>query len=189
MDFRKFFFKLRSYTPIPLLVCLLATADPHLPSFLYGLGLIFSGELFRLWAVAHAGGSTRTRKVGAPEFVTSGPFAHTRNPLYIANTVIYVGITFLAGGKPLWIAIALGFSILQYSLIVSLEEETLKRLFTAEYRLYCRGVPRWRPRITPWEWRLPKSPDWKDAWRNEKHTRLNIVAAILVFAALALFIP
>jgi protein-S-isoprenylcysteine O-methyltransferase Ste14 len=168
------------------LILLLASADPHPAAFLYGLGLIFLGEMARLWAVAHAGGSTRTRSVGAPEFVTSGPFAHTRNPLYIANTLIYLGITFLAGGKPLWIAIALGFSILQYSLIVSLEEETLSGLFGAEYRLYRRGVPRWIPRVSPWDWRLPKSPDWKDAWRNEKHTQLNIIAAILVFAVVGL---
>jgi protein-S-isoprenylcysteine O-methyltransferase Ste14 len=188
MDFRKLFFKLRSYTPIPLLILLLVSARPNLPAFLYGLGFIVSGELIRLWAVAHAGGSTRTRNVGAPEFVTSGPFAHARNPLYIANTLIYIGIAFLAGGKLLWIAIALGFSILQYSLIVSLEEETLNQLFSPDYRLYCRGVPRWIPRLTPWEWRLPRTPDWGDAWRNEKHTRLNIIAALLVFAVIGIFL-
>jgi protein-S-isoprenylcysteine O-methyltransferase Ste14 len=188
MDLRKIFFKLRSYTPIPLLILLVATADPQWRAFLWGLALIVLGEGFRLWAVAHAGGSTRTRHVGAPEFVTSGPFAHTRNPLYIANLLIYVGITGLAGGKILWIAVAIVFSVIQYSLIISLEEETLLSLLGIEYALYRRSVPRWWPRLAPWGWRLPRTPDWRDAWRNEKHTRLNLIAALIVFGVIGIFI-
>lgn len=186
MDLRQLFFKLRSYTPIPLLVLLLATANPNLRAFLWGFGLVLLGELIRLWAVAHAGGATRTRNVGAPLLVTSGPFAHTRNPLYIANTLIYIGIACLAGGHALWITVALAFSILQYTLIVSLEEETLKNLFGVEYTFYSRGVPRWLPRIIPWDWSLPRQPDWRDAWRNEKNTRWNIAAAMIVFAIIGL---
>ncbi len=105
MDIRQLFFKLRSYTPIPLLVLLLITAKPALGPFIWGLIFMFIGEMIRLWAVAYAGGATRTRHVGAPLLVTSGPFAYTRNPLYIANTLIYVGVVFLAGGNPLWIIV------------------------------------------------------------------------------------
>lgn len=181
MDVRQFFFKLRSYTPIPLLVLLVVTAKPTLHAYAWGLALILLGESFRMWAVAHAGGATRTREVGALELVTSGPFARTRNPLYIANALIYLGITFLAGGRPVWIAVALGFSVLQYTFIVSLEEETLVTLFGFEYEFYRRHVPRWRIRLLPWDWSLPRPPDWKDAWRNEKHTRLNIIASVVVF--------
>ncbi|MFH1862267.1 MAG: isoprenylcysteine carboxylmethyltransferase family protein [bacterium] len=188
MDFRQLFFKLRSYTPIPLLVLLLVTSQPRLGCFLWGLILMLLGELLRLWAVAHAGGATRTRAVGAPTLVTSGPFAHTRNPLYIANTMIYLGVALLASGKPIWVAVALGFSVLQYSLIVSLEEETLRQLFGVEYEMYQRSVPRWLPRLTPWSWSLPRPPDWKDAWRNEKHTRLNLIIVAIVFAVLGVYL-
>jgi protein-S-isoprenylcysteine O-methyltransferase Ste14 len=181
MDIRRFFFKARSYTPIPLLILLLWKPKPALEPFLWGLGLILVGETFRMWAVAHAGGATRTRDVGAPELVTSGPFARTRNPLYLANTLIYLGIACLAGGRLIWVLIALGFSCLQYTLIVSLEEETLVKLFGFEYEFYRRHVPRWLLRPLPWSWSIPRSPDWKDAWRNEKHTRLNIIVSIIVF--------
>jgi protein-S-isoprenylcysteine O-methyltransferase Ste14 len=181
MDLRQLFFRLRSYTPVPLLVLLLLTAKPALESFLWGLGLILLGEAFRMWAVAHAGGATRTRDVGAPELVTSGPFARTRNPLYLANTLIYMGIAGLAGGRLIWVAMALGFSGLQYTLIVSLEEETLVKLFGFEYEFYRRHVPRWWFRPLSWNWSIPRQPDWKDAWHNEKHTRLNIILSIIVF--------
>ncbi len=181
MDIRQLFFKLRSYTPIPLLALLVATAKPGLVPYLWGLALILLGESCRMWAVAHAGGATRTRAVGAPELVTSGPFARTRNPLYIANTMIYLGITCLAGGRLVWILAALGFSMLQYTLIVSLEEETLVKLFGFEYEFYRRHVPRWLLRPLAWDWSVPRQPDWKDAWRNEKHTRLNIIVSVVVF--------
>jgi len=187
MDIRQLFFKLRSYTPIPLLVVLILTADPALTPFLWGLGLILLGESLRVWAVAHAGGATRTREVGAPMLVTSGPFAHTRNPLYVANAVIYIGIALLAGGHPAWIAGALAFVAIQYSAIVSLEEETLTKLFDAEYRFYQRHVPRWGVRLLPWSWSLPRRPDWRDSWRNEKHTRANLIIALAVFGLMGSF--
>ncbi len=187
MDARRIFFKLRSYTPIPLLIFLILDADPHLTPFLWGLGFMLAGEAIRMWGVAHAGGATRTRNVGAPDLVTSGPFAYTRNPLYMGNTLIYLGVVFLAGGHLLWIVIALGFCALQYGLIVSLEEETLERLFGFEYEFYRREVPRWKLRLTPWRWSLPRSPDWKDAWRNEKHTRVNLLIAVIVFALIGIF--
>jgi protein-S-isoprenylcysteine O-methyltransferase Ste14 len=30
------------------------------------------------------------------------------------------------------------------------EEPTLKKMFTADYEEYCRNVPRWIPRVHPW---------------------------------------
>lgn len=186
MDIRQLFFKLRSYTPIPLLVLLIYTAAPRWSPFLWGLGFMIIGELIRMWGVAHAGGATRTRHVGALQLVSSGPFAHTRNPLYIGNAFIYLGVVFLAGGKLLWIIVALGFCALQYGLIVSLEEETLVRLFGFEYDFYARRVPRWLPRLTPWRWSMPRVPDWKDAWRNERHTRINLLMAVIIFAIIGL---
>ncbi|TKJ42503.1 protein-S-isoprenylcysteine methyltransferase [candidate division LCP-89 bacterium B3_LCP] len=186
MDIRQFFFKLRSYTPIPLLIILLATAKPQFIPFIWGIALMLAGELIRFWGVAHAGGSTRTRDVGAHMLVTSGPFAHLRNPLYIGNALIYIGVACLAGGELIWILVAFAFCAVQYSLIVSLEEETLIEIFGIEYELYCRNVPRWMPRLSPWNWSIPKKPDWKDAWRNEKHTRANLLIALVVFSLIGI---
>ncbi len=186
MDIRQLFFKLRSYTPIPLLVLLLITADPGIASYLSGIMLMVLGEMIRMWGVAHAGGATRTRNVGANMLVTSGPFARMRNPLYIGNALIYIGVVFLAGGKLTWILVALGFCFLQYGLIVSLEEGKLVELFGVEYEFYRRYVPRWIPRLAPWNWSIPQKPDWKDAWRNEKHTRINLLVSIVVFAIIGL---
>lgn len=186
MDIRQLFFKLRSYTPIPFLALLIYTSEPILESFIWGLILIIAGEGIRLWGVAHAGEFTRTLDVKAPTLVTSGPFAHTRNPLYLGNALIYLGVVCLAGGQSLWILITLAFCALQYSLIVSLEEETLVDLFSIEYKLYRRGVPRWIPRLTPWNWSLPRQANWRDAWRTEKNTHINLSVVVIIFAIIGL---
>ena len=35
--------------------------------------------------------------------------------------------------------------------VLGYEEPTLRRMFAAEYEEYCRNVPRWLPRVRPWE--------------------------------------
>ncbi len=146
MDIRQFFFQYRSFTPIPLILLLFYLAQPKIYPFVFGLLLALVGEGLRWWAVAHAGGETRTRQVGAGELVTSGPFAHVRNPLYLANLFIIPGFVLMAGGGLPWmLGVGWAFWAVQYSLIISLEEETLDKLFGDTYRRYRNKVPRFLP--------------------------------------------
>lgn len=182
MDLRQFFFKYRSYTPIPLLLVMLCFSTPYIPAIYWGFALIVVGELIRIWAVRYAGGRTRTRKVGAPSLVTSGPFAYVRNPLYLGNVLIYLGFVFVAGGNHMWwfFLICLLFFILQYSLIVSLEQETLLKKFGKEYSIYCKNVPALIPRLTPWKSTTDSSPKPKKIFKPEKSTLLNIILILLL---------
>jgi len=187
MDVRHWLFKVRSYTPVPFLILLLITANPTLLSLISGAAMIMTGEVLRLWGVAHAGRATRTHQVGADHLVTSGPFALTRNPLYLANGLIYTGVAVLAGGQLQWILIAMAFSILQYNLIVSVEEQILEETFGFEYTFYRSHVPRWTVRLAPWNWSIPQKPDWRNAWLVEKMTRMNISIVFLLFVLRGLF--
>ena len=67
-------FRLRSLTPIPFILVLILFSRPApLPTVLGSL-LIVLGEWLRIWAVGYAGGSTRTRTLGAArDLVTTGP--------------------------------------------------------------------------------------------------------------------
>ena len=82
MDIRNIFFKFRSYTPIPIALAIIYNSQPIIPFNILGILLIVIGEIIRINAVRYAGGATRTRNVGAPSLCTSGPYSHTRNPLY-----------------------------------------------------------------------------------------------------------
>jgi len=183
MDIRQFFFKNRSYTPIPLVLLLLFFSKPYQPLIYYGFLLLVVGELFRIWAVRYAGGRTRTTKVGAPSLCTSGPFAYVRNPLYIGNIIIYSGVVLIAGGSMVWymLCITLIFFIIQYSLIVSLEQETLNKMFGKEYVAYCKNVPALLPRLTPWKDAEPQQPlSFKKVFRPEKSTIFNILLILIL---------
>lgn len=183
MDIRQFFFKKRSYTPIPLVLLILYFSNPYQPIIYFGFILLTIGELCRVWAVRYAGGRTRTTKVGAPSLCISGPFAYVRNPLYLGNMLIYSGVVLIAGGPKIWLmlGITLLFFIIQYLLIVSLEQEALTKLFGKEYLTYCKNVPALIPRLTPWKHGLSQEPlIFNKVFKPEKNTIFNILLILIL---------
>ena len=187
MDIRQFFFKYRSYTPIPIVLLIIYHSEPihpyirspfYIDNKIIGLALIFLGEFIRISAVRYAGGATRTRNVGAPYLCTSGPYSLTRNPLYCGNVIIYLGTVFFAGGIWMWNILPLVaiFFIFQYYLIISLEEETLKIKFKDQYKLYFENVPQLFPRFSPWKGGNQTKPkNLISTLKTEKRTLQNIV--------------
>ena len=85
----------------------------------------------------------------ARHLVVSGLYRYVRNPMYIAVLSVIVGQGLLFGSAPVLryaVVVAVGFHLF----VLLHEEPSLRRRFGAEYEAYCRGVRRWRPRLTPW---------------------------------------
>ena len=186
MDIRQFFFQFRSFTPIPIALSIIYFAQPVLTLMIPGVGLLLIGEYIRIWAVSHAGGATRTRDVGAPFLCTSGPYSRVRNPLYIGNLMMFSGIVLIAGSPnlPLMLGVTVTFFIVQYSIIVSLEEETLIGIFGEPYAIYRKNVRALLPRLTAWKDAEPREPlPLGETLITEKRTLQNIVL-ILMFITL-----
>lgn len=146
-------FKYRSYTPIPFLVLMLIFEKATVTSLLIGFTIAIAGELIRLWGVSWAGSETRTTGgVGGTFLVISGPFAHVRNPLYVGNILMYLGLGIMSMSLfPYLQIIAILFFIIQYLVIVKEEEEFLKLKFSNGYKKYLENVPRFGWRITPYK--------------------------------------
>jgi protein-S-isoprenylcysteine O-methyltransferase Ste14 len=184
MDIRNFLFSNRSFTPVPIALVIIYLSDSSILYFIYGMPLILVGELIRINAVSHAGGITRTMNVGAPSLCTSGPYSRTRNPLYLGNMIIYLGIVLVAGGEYVFIleGIVFLYFTFQYMMIISLEEETLKKLFGDEYISYMENVPRLFPKITPWTGGLNvhKPSDLYKTIKTEKRTLQNIILILSI---------
>lgn len=179
-DIRETLFSLRSYTPLPFLAAGLIFGAPSLTSLVIGVLIALAGLCIRFWAVGHAHYETRaTRCVGASRLVTSGPFAFVRNPLYISNILLYTGFAVMANLWWLIAATALWFFV-QYTLIVSREEEFLKKEFGAEYDEYCRRVPRFLPRFTPYMRSAEGRIDNRIAWRSERRTHQAFVITLVL---------
>ena len=183
MNIGNFFFKYRSYTPIPLAMVIIYNAQYTNAYVFLGLIYIISGESIRFWAVSHAGGITRTTTVGAAKLCTSGPFAYTRNPLYIGNMLMYNGIVLIAGASNIFSMLMLTwfFFIIQYFLIINLEEQTLTRIFGTTYLDYTKNVPRLFPRLFSWKSDNNRQPmTLLKTLRSEKRTLQNIVIFLII---------
>jgi len=146
-------FTYRSYTPIPFLVLMIIFAKPFVLSLVIGFAISLVGELIRFWGVSWAGSETRaTGSVGGSKLVVSGPFAYVRNPLYIGNIFIYLGIGVMSWALFPYLQIAaFVFFAAQYHFIVSEEEGFLKTEFGEDYKKYCENVPRFFPRMTAYK--------------------------------------
>jgi protein-S-isoprenylcysteine O-methyltransferase Ste14 len=182
MNIGNFFFKYRSYTPIPLAALILYNAQLANSYISLGLACIIFGESIRFWAVSYAGSITRTTKVSASTLCTAGPFANTRNPLYIGNMLMYTGIVLIAGASNILAILMLTwlFFIIQYYLIINLEEQTLTRIFGATYLDYSKNVPRIFPRLISWESNDNREPmTLLETMRTEKRTLQNIIIFII----------
>jgi len=141
----KWWFKNRSLSPVPLFLLIVFLPGNFVPSFeVFSLALAGAvvAEAIRLWAVGYAGSATRTRGDTVPELVTSGPYRFVRNPLYIANILLYTSCSVLFGFTFLTVFVFF-YSCVQYSFIVSYEEDLLARSFGSQYRYYAEGTPRW----------------------------------------------
>lgn len=79
---------------------------------------------------------------GASELVTSGPFAFSRNPIYLADLVVYLGVMFLLGSLWPLVFAPLVWVIMRYG-VIRYEEDHLRARFGAPYNDYCARVRRW----------------------------------------------
>lgn len=78
----------------------------------------------------------------AAHLVTSGAFALTRNPIYLGNTLVMIGIG-LIGGIAWFLVLALVAAFLTQKLAIEPEEQHLAALFGKKYRDYAKRVRRW----------------------------------------------
>jgi protein-S-isoprenylcysteine O-methyltransferase Ste14 len=118
-------------------VLFLWLAKPTLLFLVLSLALVIPGLLLRGYASGYV-------KKNA-ELTVMGPYAHTRNPLYLGSILIAFGFAFAA--RSLWIAMALAILFAAiYIPVIRSEEEYLRSAFP-EFDEYAKTVPRLLPRM------------------------------------------
>jgi len=139
-----------------------ALARPRPWSLAAGLALGLLGEAMRLWAAGHI---EKTRVLA-----TGGPYAHTRNPLYLGSMLMAAGLA-LAAATP-WAALAAAVYFLAfYPAAIRGEAAFLALRFPEPYAEWARAVPVFLPRLRPagprashfsWE-RVRANREWRTA--------------------------
>lgn len=113
-----------------------------------GNGLYYLATCIRLFMLI--GGGTLAPWAPPGKLVVFGPYRHVRNPMIGSVLLILLGEAIAFGSVPIFIWFALFFGINHVYFLVS-EEPGLERRFGEQYRVYKRNVPRWLPRLKPWD--------------------------------------
>jgi protein-S-isoprenylcysteine O-methyltransferase Ste14 len=116
-------------------------ARPRPSTLIAGAIVSILGLLLRGWAAGHI------RKNSA--LATSGPYAFTRNPLYLGSFLLGLGFTIGSGFWPLGILFAVVFLGIYFP-VMRVESGTLAELFGQSFQRYAREVPLFLPRVTPY---------------------------------------
>jgi len=147
-----FFFRFRDFLFPAVFIALAIGGRPHLfggsllsdlVMDLLGVSLVITGHAIRAIVIGYVyierGG--KNKRVHASKLVQGGVFAHCRNPLYVGNILVYMGLI-LTYNAPLMYAVGLPFFLFAYYSIVNAEENFLRTKFGKEYVDYCARVPR-----------------------------------------------
>jgi protein-S-isoprenylcysteine O-methyltransferase Ste14 len=133
------------------------------------------GLALRAWATGHL------RKNDA--LATTGPYAYTRNPLYLGSFVIGLGFTIAAGRLILGLVFALLFLGI-YVPVMRVEAKSLDELFGRDYQDYAVAVPIFLPRVTAYRVGAAKAKFDPALYRRyrEYQAAIGLVVAWLLLA-------
>lgn len=150
-----FFFKYRNFLFIFLYLALFIPSAPlfteaqygpnyQLYPLVIGLFITFFGQLIRgvTIALAYIVRGGKDKKVHAENLVTEGIFNHGRNPLYVGNILMLLGVGILINSL-LFIALFIPLFLFIYQAIVLAEENFLRNKFGDQFDAYCKRVNRW----------------------------------------------
>jgi protein-S-isoprenylcysteine O-methyltransferase Ste14 len=147
-------------------------SHPTPGSMAAGLPVSLLGLALRAWA---AGCLAKNRRLA-----TGGPYAYTRNPLYIGTLLVAAGLAVASRSLGLGILFAAVFGLV-YLPVIQLEEQHLRRLFP-EYAGYAEQVPGMWPR-----WR-PAAPEKPNPFRVDLYLKNQEYQAGVGFSAGVLFL-
>jgi protein-S-isoprenylcysteine O-methyltransferase Ste14 len=107
------------------------------------LGQAIRGATIGLAYIVRGG---KDKKVYAEHLVSTGIFSHCRNPLYVGNILMLLGVGILANAL-IYVAIIMPLFLFIYQAIVLAEEHFLRGKFGADFDAYCSKVNRWIPSL------------------------------------------
>lgn len=152
-----FFFKYRNWLFIVLYLALFIPSPKlftpgvfgeyyYLWPLIAGLVVTFTGQAIRgaTIGLAYIVRGGKDGKVYAEDLVTRGIFSHCRNPLYVGNILMLVGVGILSNSL-IYMAVFIPLFLFIYQAIVLAEENFLRNKFGQSFNDYCSRVNRWVP--------------------------------------------
>lgn len=178
MSAAAFFARWRVRLGYPLAAVVLWLARPSPESILAGMVIGAIG----LWLRARAAGHLHKQEV----LTTGGPYAHTRNPLYLGSFILIIGAAIAAHS---WASALILFSYfaLFYSFVMRREERELYVHHGDAFREYAQAVPLFLPRLTAAKFSSALATPFSFAQykKNREHrAAIGFLLLMLVFTAI-----
>lgn len=135
-----FWIKWRVRVGYPVGIAAFWFARPQWNWLLCGVSVAICGLLLRGYAAGHL----RKHK----QLAISGPYAFTRNPLYLGSVLLATGFSVASHS---WISAALlaAYLVIFYPVVIRREQAELKKLYGDAFVNYASQVPAFWPRLTP----------------------------------------
>ena len=135
-----FFVRWRVRLGYPLAIAVLFFARPQPRSILYGALVGLIGLALRAWA---AGYLHKQEKL-----TVTGPYAYTRNPLYLGSAVLALGVAIATRSWISSLLLGVYFAVF-YSIVIRREESELRPRHAENFDRYAAAVPMFFPRLSP----------------------------------------
>ena len=177
--FSKFLQRYRVFGGFLIAFAYLFFSRPTLNTLLPGLLIALVGLVIRAWACGHL------RK--SRELDTSGPYAITRNPLYLGTFLLAIGFGLASGSWWLFILVTVFIGSIYFP-VMNVEAEELEKRLGEEYRDYAATVPLLLPWITSWK-KSARRFDFSLYLKNGEHNAAigMLIAAAILFYKVGLF--
>jgi len=165
-------------------------ADPTPAGIVGGSVLVAAGLALRIWACGHL---EKNRLV-----VTTGPYAHVKNPLYLGSFLITLGLlaaSASAGPRGRWILFGFIPFVLAAYFVVYMprkkrtEGGRLEAKFGEEWRRYDAAVPDFLPRLRPWRSGDARTFSWRRVLENHEPPMDLLVASLFLLVAFRPHLP
>lgn len=140
--FVKFLQRIRVFSGFVIALVFLTFSRPTPATLAVGIAIAATGVLLRAWACGHLRKSS--------ELDVSGPYGHTRNPLYLGTFIIALGFGAASGSWWLFLLVSAYIGSIYFP-VMNVEAVVLKERLGSEYIDYAANVPLLVPRLTAWK--------------------------------------
>jgi protein-S-isoprenylcysteine O-methyltransferase Ste14 len=156
---------------------LLLLGRPRPLTLIFGGAVAVMGLGLRAWATGYL------RKNEA--LATDGPYAYTRNPLYLGSFLIGLGFT-IGGGRLVLGLIFAALFLGIYVPVMRVESTTLEKLFGQSYQRYAQTVPMFIPRLSRYRDQPSRKAEFDAALYRRYREYRAVLGSIAAWALLAL---
>lgn len=155
--------KLRLWLVYPAFIVYPFVARMGNPSFALGMAFMCAGLLIRFWA----SGYIKKSRV----LTTAGPYAYTRNPLYVGNFLLGLGVA-VASSHPALILYYMATFLFVYAGTIRDEERVLEEKFGSAYAAYRAAVPTFFTSFSPYKKSGKEDFDIRQSFKNGEFIRI-----------------